>query len=114
MIQIELSGLELLGYHGADAEEREEGQRFLFDVSVDVGHDPESDRLADTVDYREIVDAIREVSDGHRYNLLEALAAAVADELIRRFRIAHVRVRVRKPDVRLPVEFAAATVERRA
>jgi dihydroneopterin aldolase len=114
MIEIQLAGLELFGYHGVNDEEREQGQRFLFDVTVDVGHDAESDRLEDTVDYREIVAAIREVSDGHRFNLLEALAAAVADELIRRFRIAHVRVRVRKPDVRLPVEFAAATVERRA
>jgi dihydroneopterin aldolase len=113
MIDVELSGLEIYGYHGVNAEERRHGQRFLFDVSVDVGHDAESDRLEDTVDYREVADAVREVSDGRRFNLLEALAAAVADELIRRFPITHVRVRVRKPDVALPVEFSAATVERR-
>ena len=61
-----------------------------------------------------MAECIREVSDGQRYNLIEALAAAVADELLERFPVARVRVRVRKPEVRLgaPVEWTAATVER--
>jgi dihydroneopterin aldolase len=73
-----------------------------------------SDKLADTVDYTKVVDAIREVSDSNRFNLIEALAAAVADELIEHFPISRARVRVRKPEVRLgaPVEYTAATVER--
>jgi dihydroneopterin aldolase len=43
------------------------------------------------------------------------MAAAVADALLERFRLEATRVRVRKPDVRLeaPVEWTAATVERR-
>ena len=49
-----------------------------------------------------------------RSTLLEALAAGVADALLERFPVSRVRVRVRKPDVRLeaPVEHAAVTVER--
>ena len=43
---------------------------------------------------------VRAVSDGRRYALLEALAAAVADELERRFSPEGVSVRVRKPEVR--------------
>ena len=53
------------------------------------------------------------MSEARAFHLLEALAAAVADALLDRFPVARVRVRVRKPDVRLPVEHAAATVERR-
>ena len=47
-------------------------------------------------------------------NLIEALAATIADELIARFDASRVRVRVRKPEVELgvPVEFTAATVDR--
>jgi hypothetical protein len=43
------------------------------------------------------------------------MAAAVADELVERFSLEGVRVRVRKPDVKLeaPVEWTAAIVERR-
>jgi len=73
-----------------------------------------SDRVEDAVDYREVVATVREVSDGRAFQLLEALAAAVADELLARFPADNARVRVRKPDVMLdpPVEFAAAIAER--
>ena len=57
---------------------------------------------------------MRAVSDGRRFSLLEALAASVAEALLARFGLHRVRVRVRKPDVRLdaPAEHTAATVER--
>ena len=58
------------------------------------------------------MELVREISDGTRFNLLEALAAAVADALVVRFAAPWVKVRVRKPDVRLPVDWTAATVER--
>jgi 7,8-dihydroneopterin aldolase/epimerase/oxygenase len=114
-VEIEVYGLELRGFHGALEEEQREGQRFLFDVRL-VAHDAgiRSDKLGDTVDYTSVVARVRAVSDGQRFNLLEALAAAVADDLVEHFPIAHVRVRVRKPEVLLeaPAEFTAATVER--
>jgi 7,8-dihydroneopterin aldolase/epimerase/oxygenase len=111
---VELHGLELHGRHGALDWEREQGQRFLFDVELEVGEAGSSDRLEDAVDYREVASCIREVSDGRAYHLLEALASGVADELLSRFPVERVRVRVRKPDVELDpaVEYSAATVER--
>jgi dihydroneopterin aldolase len=114
VIELELHGLEVQGHHGALTEERGRGQRFLFDVGLAVPEGVLSDRLEDAVDYRDVAVAVREVSDGHAYHLLEALAAAVADELLARFPVERVRVRVRKPDVELdpPVEYSAATVER--
>ena len=114
MMQIELRGIELHGFHGVLPEERQRGQRFLFDVRLDVPDAAVSDRLDDAVDYREVVRAVQEVSDGRAFQLLEALAVAVADELLARFPADAARVRVRKPDVVLdpPVEFAAAIAER--
>jgi dihydroneopterin aldolase len=114
-VAIELRGLELRGFHGALAEEQREGQRFVFDVTL-VAHDAgaRTDQLGDTVDYTAVVARIREISDGHRFNLIEALAAAIADDLMQHFPVSRVRVRVRKPEVTLdaPVEYTAATVER--
>jgi dihydroneopterin aldolase len=114
-VTIEVHGLELIGYHGALEEERKAGQRFLFDVTL-VAHDAgvRSDQLADTVDYTAVVARVRDVSDRHRFNLIEALAAAVADDLVQHFPVARVRVRVRKPEVQLgvPAAFTAATVQR--
>ena len=109
---IELAGLEIFGYHGVDEDERRDGQRFLYDVELDVGEAGSTDRIEEAVDYREVAACVREVSESRAFHLLEALAAAVADALLDRFPVARVRVRVRKPDVRLPVEFAAVSVER--
>jgi dihydroneopterin aldolase len=112
---IEVQGLELRGFHGATREERKKGQRFLFDIWL-VAHDAgiRTDQLADTVDYTKVVACVREVSDGQRFNLIEALAAAVADAIVERFDVSRVRVRVRKPEVVLdaPAEHTSATVER--
>jgi len=52
------------------------------------------------------------VNERRRFDLLEALAAAVADELGRRFDVERVVVKVRKRPAGLPVEWAAATVRR--
>ena len=112
---IEVEGLELRGHHGALEAERTTGQRFIFDVRV-VAHDAgiRSDQLVDTVDYTEVVARIRAINDGRRFHLIEALAAAIADDLLESFPVSAVRVRVRKPEVQLdaPVEHTAATVER--
>jgi len=100
VIVVELRGLRVFGHHGVRAHEREEGQDFLFDVDLEVGDRGVSDRLEDAVDYGVAARAVKEVSDAHAYDLLEALASAVADELLRRFGAERVVVRVTKPAVR--------------
>jgi dihydroneopterin aldolase len=99
VITVEVRDLRVFGRHGVHDEERERGQDFVFDVELDVGERGTSDRLEDAVDYVEVAQAVQEVSDAQQYNLLEALATAVADELERRFSPARVRVRVRKPEI---------------
>ncbi len=113
-MKIELRGIEVHGHHGVLEQERERGQRFLFDVELEVGEGATTDRIEDAVDYRDVVACVREVSDARAYRLLEALAVGIADELVARFRVAEARVRVRKPNVVLdpPVEYAAVSVVR--
>jgi dihydroneopterin aldolase len=100
VIVVELRGLRVFGRHGVHAHEREQGQDFLFDVELEVGERGVSDRLEDAVDYGAVARTVLEVSDKQTYNLLEALATAVADELLRRFGAERVVVRVTKPAVR--------------
>jgi dihydroneopterin aldolase len=114
-VAIEIEGLQVRGFHGALPDEKERGQRFLFDVTL-VAHDAgvRTDQLADTVDYTAVAARVREICESRRFNLIEALAAAVADDLLEHFPASRVRVRVRKPEVRLeaPVDWTAATIER--
>jgi dihydroneopterin aldolase len=100
MITVELRGLRLFGRHGVHAHEKENGQDFVFDVDLDVGERGVSDRLEDAVDYRDVALAVQEISDARSYDLLEALASAVADELLRRFAAERVLVRIVKPGVK--------------
>jgi dihydroneopterin aldolase len=113
-VTIELRALELHGFHGVLDRERTEGQRFVFDVELTLETAAaETDALEDAVDYRAVAACIREVSDGRRFVLLEALATAVANELVRRFPVERARVTAAKPEVRLepPVEYVAVTAE---
>jgi 7,8-dihydroneopterin aldolase/epimerase/oxygenase len=112
---VELSGLEVFGYHGVEEEEQRLGQLFLFDVQLEVGDRGASDSLVEAVDYTRVASAIRELSDEQRFDLLEALATRAADVLLERFSPEWVRVRVRKPQVKpagMTVEYSGVTVER--
>jgi dihydroneopterin aldolase len=100
MNTVELRGLRVFGRHGVHENEKRDGQDFLFDVDLAVGERGASDRLADAVDYSAVARTVQELSDERSYDLLEALAAAVADELLRRFAAERVLVRVTKPGVR--------------
>jgi dihydroneopterin aldolase len=112
-VRIELVGLELFGYHGVHDYEREQGQRFLYDVELEVGARGADDRIENAVDYSRVAATVREVA-GEPRRLLEALATALAETLMERFEPVRVKVRVRKPDVRpsgIEIEFAAVTAE---
>src|SRR2546421_3147346 len=96
---VELSGLRIFGRHGVHPEEKEHGQDYLYDVELEVGERGASDRLDEAVDYERVARCVQEVSDARSYDLIEALAAAVADELLRRVAPGGVARRVRQPGV---------------
>jgi dihydroneopterin aldolase len=113
VIVVELDSLEVFGRHGVLDEERREGQMFLYDVRLEVSDAALSDRIEDAVDYRLVAECVREISESKAFNLIEALAAAVADAVLARFEVERVRVRVRKPHpAGVPAADSAATVER--
>jgi dihydroneopterin aldolase len=95
---VEIHGLEVFGRHGVNDDERRDGQTFLFDVEVRVP-EPPADSIDATVDYRRIRDLVRVTSDAGSYQLLESLAARVADAIYDQLDVDSVRVRVRKHGV---------------
>jgi 7,8-dihydroneopterin aldolase/epimerase/oxygenase len=95
---VEVHGLELFGRHGVNDDERRDGQTFLFDVTLEIA-EPREDEIDATIDYRLVRDIIRRVNDARSYQLLETLAAAIADALNAELRVKRVRVSVRKPGI---------------
>jgi len=107
---VEVHGLELFGRHGVNDDERGEGQTFLFDVTLEIA-EPKEDAIDETIDYRLVRDIVREINEGESYQLLETLAAAVADALNAELRVKRVRVTVRKPGIAW-AEWTGVTCER--
>ncbi|HET6850042.1 MAG TPA: dihydroneopterin aldolase [Gaiellales bacterium] len=108
---IEIIGLEVFAHHGVHDFERREGQPFLFDVRlVGPAAAETSDRLEDTLDYGAVCDRVVELAGGGPYNLLEHLAAVIADDLLERFTASAVWVTVHKPKAPIGHPFADVRV----
>jgi dihydroneopterin aldolase len=98
---IRLEGLSLFGHHGARPFEKEAGQRIDVDLELLSLDDraERTDRLADAVDYDQLNRTVREVVEGQSFHLLEALGAAVAEAVLRRFPVRRVHVRLAKQNL---------------
>ena len=111
--RILLEGMRFEGIHGVYPEEQVAPQAFDLDVELALNLQPAglNDDLEQTVDYSKVYATCRQIVESTRFNLLEALAEAIAHELLTGFPIAEVTVRVRKPGVRLGGPLRAAGVE---
>jgi dihydroneopterin aldolase len=99
---VRISGLRVRGFHGVLASERRDGQVFVVDAALTVPA-PASDDLADTVDYGVLSERLAAVVAGEPVDLIETLAARLADVCLEDPRVASVEVTVHKPEVPLAV-----------
>ncbi|PLW78539.1 dihydroneopterin aldolase [Cohaesibacter celericrescens] len=100
MDRIILRDLAFFAYHGVYQEEASLGQRFYFDLDCYTDLRPAgiSDDENDTVRYDHIAKRVENIVLNKRFNLIEALAEAVAKDLLTNMdKLQKVRVRVRKP-----------------
>jgi dihydroneopterin aldolase len=116
-LRITIRGLEVFAHHGLLPEEREQGQTFRFDIGLSLKDSAAtvSDDIDDTVDYAAVCDLVAKVATAETHNLLEKLAAVVADEILERFPLAFkVKVRAAKtaPPISHPVGEVSVTVKR--
>jgi dihydroneopterin aldolase len=113
---ITLTGLRVRGRHGVFDFERRDGQDFVVDVTLefDTRRAAASDDLTDTIDYGELAQGLARVVDGEAVNLLETLAARLAEVCLGDERVAAATVTVHKPQAPIPLTFAdvAVTIRR--
>ena len=117
--RIELRGLRAVGRHGVLIEEKERPQPFEvdLDLAVDLEVAGRTDDLVDTVDYGAVAEAVAAVIAGQHVDLLETLAARIAQAA---FKVGgpgldEVTVTVRKlrPPVPVDLDSTAVTITRR-
>jgi dihydroneopterin aldolase len=112
--RIVLAGTTFQARHGVNDWEKVEAQRFGVDVELLLDVQPAGidDDLEKTFDYRAVYATTRQIVESTTFNLIEALAEAIAHEiLLEQARVDEVVVRVRKPDVRLEGPLAYSGVE---
>ncbi len=115
--RIELRGLTVRGHHGVFDHERRDGQDFVVDVTVwvDLAAAAASDDLADTLDYGALAQRAADVIAGPPRNLIETVAAEIAQDVMIDDRVHAVEVVVHKPQAPIPLSFGdVAVVARRS
>jgi 7,8-dihydroneopterin aldolase/epimerase/oxygenase len=114
--RIDLRGLTARGHHGVYDFERRDGQDFVVDAALELDLAPAaaSDDVRDTVHYGELAGRLVAVITGEPVNLIETLAARLADECLADERVNAATVTVHKPQAPIPHTFrdVAVTVRR--
>jgi 7,8-dihydroneopterin aldolase/epimerase/oxygenase len=115
--RIVLAGMAFQARHGVLDWEKSTAQRFEVDVELALDVQPAGldDDLNRTVDYRAVYAIVRQIVESTTYNLVEALAEAIAHEILaEQGLVDEVVVRVRKPEVRLegPLDYSGVEIRR--
>ena len=113
--RITLTGLRVRGFHGVFEHERRDGQDFVVDVVlwVDSGAAAAGDDLTATVNYAELAELAAGIVAGEPRNLIETVAAQIADDVMARYTPHAVEVTVHKPQAPIPLTFADVSVTAR-
>ncbi|WP_026072687.1 dihydroneopterin aldolase [Nodosilinea nodulosa] len=114
MDAIHLTNIRAYGYTGALPEENVLGQWFQVDIILylDLAEASESDRLADTHDYRTVINRAQHIVREANYVLIERLAGAIAAAALESDpRLQRVTVRVTKLTPPIPDYTGQVAVE---
>jgi dihydroneopterin aldolase len=109
--------LTVRGNHGVFDHERADGQDFVVDLTVwvELAAAAASDDLADTLDYGALAQRAADIVAGPPRNLIETVAAEIAEDVMVDERVNAVEVVVHKPHAPIPLAFNdVAVVARRS
>lgn len=99
---------------GAYEFERRKPQTLQFELEI--GRERiaacDTDRLADTIDYAEVVKAIQGILAEHDFHLLEPLAERIAQTLLERFDARRIRLDMIKAGVVPAARYVGVRIER--
>jgi len=107
---IQLTGIRAYGYTGFLPEEQVLGQWFEVDLTLwlDLSKSGASDRIDDTLDYRNAIETVKQLIKTSKFALVERLASAIAEVLLQlpanpnQPVVEQVRVQLSKPAAPIP------------
>ena len=110
---IQLTGIRCYGYTGYLQEERFLGQWFEVDlrIGVDLATAGQSDRIEDTLDYRSVITAVKEIISLSKFDLVEKLAETIIATVLSFDRVQQVELKLHKPGAPIPDFGGKITIE---
>lgn len=110
--RLAVRGIEAFGHHGVFDFERRDGQVFRADLvlGLDTRGAARSDDLHDTVDYGSLVAKVKKAIESDPVDLIETLAARLADVCLADPRVQWAEVTVHKPDAPIEATFSDVTL----
>jgi 7,8-dihydroneopterin aldolase/epimerase/oxygenase len=112
--RIGVARIAVFGRHGVLLEEAVLGQRFYIslDARLDLARAGRSDDVAHTVSYADLTQIAVDIATERRFNLIEALAEAIAATILERFgAVEAITVRVDKPSAPVPAILDGVSIE---
>lgn len=114
MEKIHIRGLKIFAYHGVNPEEKQNGQNFVLDVTLqaDLRQAMATDALEHTVNYAAVRKCITAAFTAQSYDLIERAAAVVAEAVLQQFAaVQKIRVLLKKPEAPMNAVFDYVAVE---
>ncbi|WP_018683836.1 dihydroneopterin aldolase [Actinokineospora enzanensis] len=113
--RITLTGLRVRGHHGVFDHEKRDGQEFVVDITLwlDLREAGATDDLRHTVHYGELAERAAKIVAGPPRDLIETVAAEIAEGEMGDPRVHAVEVTVHKPSAPIPLTFADVAVTAR-
>ena len=110
---IRIKNIKIKARHGVYEFERKKDGIFELDIEIylPLEKSGQSDKLEDTIDYKNIVSIATKAFAEKNYNLVEAAAESVCGKLLNAFKVFKVIVRVRKPHAPINADFDTIEVK---
>lgn len=108
MNEIIIKNLKIFAYHGVHDEEKQTGQNFIIDAEITTEKTAgyETDEIADTVSYSDIIRNIKKSLTETSYNLLEKAAEITAKNIFDNFeKVKSIKLTIKKPEAPIKENF---------
>jgi len=100
MDKVFINKLEIDAIIGIYDFERTNKQKVVFDIEMwwDIAKAAKSENIADALNYKTLSDHLKDFVGNSEYQLIETLAEAVANIIIKQYRVETVKLKLYKPD----------------
>ncbi|OEF95796.1 2-amino-4-hydroxy-6-hydroxymethyldihydropteridine diphosphokinase [Desulfuribacillus alkaliarsenatis] len=114
MDKIIMKDMQFYGRHGVLKEEEQLGQPFIVNIELygNLQEAGKTDDLEHTINYGQVYLGVKEIVENRRFQLIEALAEAIASEILNVYdKVLKLKVQIQKPQAPIAGVFAYMGVE---